>query len=88
MDELRYPSLIESFRVGTDSQPASADRRLVWVPGARCTAFVFGSCVTTGLDVRAGGSLDCGGQRAFTVGVSGFPLNLLNLQGQNVPVCT
>ena len=88
MNEVRYPGLIESFRVGTDGQPAIADRRLVWLPGTRCAAFVFGSCVTTALDMRASGSLNCGGQRQFVVRVSGFSFNLLNMQGQSLPICS
>lgn len=88
MNEIKYPDVIESFKVGTDSSPAVADRRLVWLPGTRCTSFVFGSCVLTGLDARTSGSLDCGGQRAFTVRVAGSPMNLLDLAGQSLPICS
>ena len=88
MNELKYPPLIESFKVGTDGSPAVADRRLVWLPGTRCTASSFGVCIATGLDARTSGSLDCGGQRAFTVRVSGVAMNLLNLSGQSLPICS
>lgn len=74
--------------MGTDSSPAVADRRLVWLPGTRCTSSSFGACLTTGLDARTSGSLDCGGQRAFTVRVAGSTMNLLNLAGRSLPICS
>ena len=89
MNEIRYPSTIESFRLGTDGSPANGDRRLAWLPGARCTASNFGQCFSTGLDQRTSGSLNCGGQRSLVVRMDGINLNLLDFLGlQLLPMCT
>jgi hypothetical protein len=60
----------------------------VWLPGTQCTASIFGACITTGLDTRTTGTLNCGGQRALTVKLLGININLLNFLGlQILPVC-
>lgn len=74
--------------MGTDGAPAVADRRLLWLPGSRCTQSSSGNCITAGLDTRTSGSLNCGGQGAFTVRVLGSPVNLLNLAGESAPICS
>jgi hypothetical protein len=85
MNELRYPSLIESFKVGTDSQPAVADRRLVWLLGLgarhRPTG---GACRPPWMRGPADPS---SGQRQFEVRVSGVSMNLLDMVGQSLPIC-
>jgi hypothetical protein len=89
MNEMEYPPTIESFKIGTDSSAATADRRLAWLPGTRCTAVVSGVCVVTALDQRTSGSLSCGGQRQFTVRLNGLNVDLLNHGGQQIlPMCT
>jgi hypothetical protein len=89
MNEIKYPPTIESFKIGTDGSPATADRRLAWLPGTKCTAVVTGSCVLTALDQRTSGTLICGGQRAFTVRLNGLNVDLLNHGGQQIlPMCT
>ncbi|MDP1850193.1 MAG: hypothetical protein Q8K79_20570 [Solirubrobacteraceae bacterium] len=89
MNELKYPPTIESFELGTDASPATADRRLAWLPGTKCTAFVTGSCVLTGLDQHTSGSLTCGGQRQLVVRLNGLNVDLLNHGGQTIlPVCS
>lgn len=88
-----YPPLLRELKIGTNGSPATADRRLTWLPGGKCGgAVVFGACVgVTVLDNRASGSHDCGGQRVVsltlgllgTVNVFDFPL-----VGQLLPVCS
>jgi hypothetical protein len=93
MNSVKYPPSIQEFKIGTNSSPATADRRLVWLPGGKCGgATVFGACVgVTVLDNRASGSHNCGGQRNLTI-TAGFlgNVNVLNfpLVGQLVPVCS
>jgi hypothetical protein len=81
MNEIRYPPTIQSFKIGTDSQPARANQRIVWLKGTKN----FG----TTLDSVAAGGLDCGGQKNLTVKILGINMNLLNfpLIGQILPVC-
>ena len=89
MNEMKYPPTIESFRLGTDGSPATADRRLAWLPGTKCTVSEFGSCLITGLDQRTSGSLSCGGQRQLVVRLDGLNVDLLNYGGQTIlPVCS
>jgi hypothetical protein len=89
MNEVKYPPQIESFRIGSDSQPATGDRRLVWLPGTRCTFNIGSTCITTALDTRTTGSLACAGQRALTVKLLGININLLSFLGQQIlPVCS
>ena len=89
MNEIRYPPTIEAFRIGTDSSPASGNRRLAWLPGTRCTATSLGSCVATGLDQRTSGFLNCGGQRLLLVRLNGVNVNLLDHGGMVIlPVCS
>lgn len=89
MNELEYPPTIESSKIGTDGSPATADRRLAWLPGTECTFSQFGNCVTTGLDQRTSGSLSCGGQRQLVVRLNALNINLLDHGGQTIlPMCS
>jgi hypothetical protein len=89
MNEIKYPTPIESFKLGTDSSPANGDRRLGWLPGGRCTASNLGTCLISGLDQRTSGSLSCGGQRQLTTRFDGININLLDHLGQQLlPMCT
>lgn len=89
MNEIKYPPTIESFKIGSDGDPAVGDRRLVWLPGTYCVTQVFGACVVTGLDRRSNGNLQCNGARALTIKVLGININLLNFLGtQILPVCS
>ncbi|MCW2998020.1 MAG: hypothetical protein JWN65_1569 [Solirubrobacterales bacterium] len=77
MNNIAYPPSITSFKIGTDSNTANANRRLVWLPGRKA--------IGAALDSRASGSLACGGQQNLTSG----GINLLDfpLVGQLVSVC-
>jgi hypothetical protein len=82
MNRIEYPPQIDRFTIGTDSQPANGNRRLVWVPGRRST-----SAITTTIDNRVSGTLNCGGARAMETN----GLNLLNLfgfLGEVINVCS
>ena len=82
INRIQYPGTVESFRIGTDGQPATANNRIVWLKGTK------GSFIKT-LDSVTGGSLNCGGQRELSVKVLGLNVNILNILGQQVlPVCS
>ena len=57
---------IMSAKFGSDSSPAIADRRLAWLPGAKCMAVLGQPCGSTSLDRRASGAFDCGGAHGLS----------------------
>lgn len=77
LNKIAYPPTISDFRLGTDSDPAVANRRLVWLPGRKSGG--------AALDPRATGSLDCGGGKSLKS--DGIDLLNFPLVGQLIPVC-
>lgn len=78
LGNIRFPPDITQFRLGSDGNPAIADRRLVWLPGRRGGGSL--------LDPRATGSLDCKGTKSLESG--GIDLLNFPIAGQLVPVCS
>lgn len=82
INRIQYPGTIESFRIGTDGSPATANNRIVWLKGTK-------GFLGSQLDSVTGGSLNCGGQRELSIKVLGLNVNILNiLGGQVLPVCS
>jgi hypothetical protein len=82
INRIQYPGTIESFRVGTDAQQATATNRIVWLRGTK-------GFLGAQLDSLTGGTLNCGGRRELSVKVLGLNVNILNILGQQVlPVCS
>ena len=89
MNEVVIPETIVKFRAGTDASPATADRRLAWLPGSECSGIIFGSCLPPLLlDTRTSGSFNCGNAREFTIRFGGTVVNLLDMFGSALPVCS
>jgi hypothetical protein len=81
MNEIKYPPTVESFKIGSDGNPAVASNRIVWLKGTKSLGLQ--------LDTAAGGSLDCKGTAALNMKVLGLNINLLNFLGtQMLPVCS
>lgn len=82
INRIQYPGTIESFRIGTDGSPATANNRIVWLKGTK-------GFLGSQLDSVTGGSLSCGGQRELSIKVLGLNVNILNFLGTQVlPVCS
>jgi hypothetical protein len=82
MNRVEYPPQIDRFTIGTDASPANGNRRLVWVPGRRST-----SAVTTTIDNRVSGTLNCGGAKVMETNGLNL-LNLFGVLGEVIDVCS
>jgi hypothetical protein len=85
MQKIVYPPTIQQFTIGSDANPAVANKRLVWAPGKQQSGTA--GVVTSSISARTSGTLNCNGTKVLQA--SG--VNILSVFGTGIsllPVCS